>query len=65
MNAINWSPIFKITQSKMQLIINIPTALMKTNDIAKNTPTKTMCLKRNKNAFHLSTAALSTSLQNN
>lgn len=49
----------------MQLIINIPTALMKTNDIAKNTPTKTMCLKRNKNAFHLSTAALSTSLQNN
>lgn len=37
---------------------------MKTNELAKTTPTKTMCLKRNKNAFHLSTAALSTSLQN-
>lgn len=42
----------------MQLILIIPTAYMNPYD---SMPTKNMSLKRNKNAFHLSTAAVSTS----
>lgn len=36
---------------------------MNPHDITSSIPTKNMSLKRNKNAFHMSTAAISTSQQ--